>query len=868
MANQPLCFISYSWDDEAHKGWVRLLAENLRESGVDVRLDQWDLQPGANALEFMERAVSESSHVLLVCTPNFREKSVPRRGGVGYEANIVTGEIFAQQDTHKFIPILRRGEGQTALPAYLRSRVYIDFRNDDEYTLRLEDLFRAVFDAPRYPRPALGHPPAYVMSAVQPPAIPIASGLVREETTTAAIAGARPADESVAGPEPLRAEVTLFHWLPIADNMLPEIDEVLSRMWTSVSRSNTESDSLRYSFESPFTPREGSSGGYRVTGTIHKFGFVRHTMEMPVLAGAPIGTTLSKAAGELKESVISMLLHILPSAVLNKLAVMTEGIVSPESFRFTSFGPLITEPAAQHLLDSSIALVVLMGPTADLGSGINIPGLGLTFTAGAATPAATSNTKQTAVLIHLRAPEKSPASHHTLGLEAYRRSGARVIQILKEVRAHAIPIRRQLAIALQQPPEDFFPELTRMKRYLTYVNVKLPVIDKIANHLSQVWKDDSLVIFKESAGESSETIRGLASAIQSLTRSNVEARVAQDRERIRSLLGEDRTEIVTLSSEVAQVLTSSLLSEHLDLSVRSLDSNLAALELDRVAKNRANALKALSVVLSIGTGVIVAQSLGLRSGPAVIVGLILTGAAWTSVNLAIRMREHLYRLVIPVNIGIAPEALEKFVTKHRPLRQDGIGDRRVVSWRESIAAVMGREEPLSPTVDELANLRQWQFEVTADYTKGGLLHAITVETEHRGVRFSTLAVAVHVARSLYSASCLDAGPGQILAKIARGLGIQLDHRFPALTHLLSMDREELKRVVDIAANGEVESLPPEQRKTLREVGLRRAEYVAWLASSSEHVARKELLGEENLHAVQMSISVKWEVRENPDERRA
>ena len=46
----PTAFISYSWESEAHKAWVRQLAEKLRSQGVKVILDQWELMPEEIAL--------------------------------------------------------------------------------------------------------------------------------------------------------------------------------------------------------------------------------------------------------------------------------------------------------------------------------------------------------------------------------------------------------------------------------------------------------------------------------------------------------------------------------------------------------------------------------------------------------------------------------------------------------------------------------------------------------------------------------------------------------------------------------------------------------------------------------------------------
>jgi hypothetical protein len=36
----PRVFISYSWDDEDHKRWVRDLAARLRTHGIETLLDQ------------------------------------------------------------------------------------------------------------------------------------------------------------------------------------------------------------------------------------------------------------------------------------------------------------------------------------------------------------------------------------------------------------------------------------------------------------------------------------------------------------------------------------------------------------------------------------------------------------------------------------------------------------------------------------------------------------------------------------------------------------------------------------------------------------------------------------------------------------
>jgi len=55
----PKLFISYSWSNATHEQWVVDLATEIRESGVDVILDKWDLKEGHDAVAFMEKMVTD-----------------------------------------------------------------------------------------------------------------------------------------------------------------------------------------------------------------------------------------------------------------------------------------------------------------------------------------------------------------------------------------------------------------------------------------------------------------------------------------------------------------------------------------------------------------------------------------------------------------------------------------------------------------------------------------------------------------------------------------------------------------------------------------------------------------------------------------
>ena len=74
-----------------------------------MTLDQWETAFGDQLPSFMEEAIRESQYVLIVCTPNYKERSEGRKGGVGYEGDIMTAEIMAEKNHRKFIPVLRSG---------------------------------------------------------------------------------------------------------------------------------------------------------------------------------------------------------------------------------------------------------------------------------------------------------------------------------------------------------------------------------------------------------------------------------------------------------------------------------------------------------------------------------------------------------------------------------------------------------------------------------------------------------------------------------------------------------------------------------------------------------------------------------------
>lgn len=141
----PTATISYSWDSEAHRTWVAGLGSRLRSDGIDLTLDEWHLKPGDQLPHYMERAIRESDFVLIICTPRYKEKSDGRKGGVGFEGNIIGGEVLSGTSDRKFIPILREGEWREAAPSWLLGKLYIDLRGERYSEANYEQLVTTMY---------------------------------------------------------------------------------------------------------------------------------------------------------------------------------------------------------------------------------------------------------------------------------------------------------------------------------------------------------------------------------------------------------------------------------------------------------------------------------------------------------------------------------------------------------------------------------------------------------------------------------------------------------------------------------------------------------------------------------------------------
>ena len=164
--SEPKLFISYCWSSPEHEDWVLRLGTELRENGVDVILDKWDLKEGNDANAFMEKMVSDEKikKVILVIDEQYSDRANSRKGGVGTETQIISAEVYESVDQNKFVAVIasKDSEGKAKLPVFYKSRIYIDLSDNELYGKNFEQLLRWIYDKPLNVKPEIGKKPAFL----------------------------------------------------------------------------------------------------------------------------------------------------------------------------------------------------------------------------------------------------------------------------------------------------------------------------------------------------------------------------------------------------------------------------------------------------------------------------------------------------------------------------------------------------------------------------------------------------------------------------------------------------------------------------------------------------------------------------------
>ena len=159
----PRVFLSYTGTDRENGRWVKNLADKLRASGVDARIDVYNLKPGFDLPQWMTNELIMADKVLLICDKYYAEKADVRKGGVGWETMIIQGDMLTHQDQNKYIALVRDEDIDHSLPIYMKSKyslVWSDEKIDDNGFM---ELMKYLFDCEI--APPIGKIPDYIVAS-------------------------------------------------------------------------------------------------------------------------------------------------------------------------------------------------------------------------------------------------------------------------------------------------------------------------------------------------------------------------------------------------------------------------------------------------------------------------------------------------------------------------------------------------------------------------------------------------------------------------------------------------------------------------------------------------------------------------------
>ena len=157
MSN-PKVFISYSRSNIEKQELVLRIAKDLLESGVDVILDLWDLEPDEDAAEFAKKSLAEADKIVILSDENYLSDAEKN------ESLKISKETYEKYESKKFAlaAIEKDEEGNPFVPEFYKSGVFVDLSEDEIYSKGFEKLLRWIFNKPLLTKPEIGESPEFL----------------------------------------------------------------------------------------------------------------------------------------------------------------------------------------------------------------------------------------------------------------------------------------------------------------------------------------------------------------------------------------------------------------------------------------------------------------------------------------------------------------------------------------------------------------------------------------------------------------------------------------------------------------------------------------------------------------------------------
>lgn len=146
----PRCFISYAWGVAEHERWVKKLAVDILDAGIEVILDDWDNSSLGSSVSRFISHIETANFIVVVGTPLFKEKYLNKVSATGSvvaaEVDLITQRLIrTEEEKSTVLPLLLAGDDKTSLPPLLRGRAYGDFREENFYFVRLFELILTLY---------------------------------------------------------------------------------------------------------------------------------------------------------------------------------------------------------------------------------------------------------------------------------------------------------------------------------------------------------------------------------------------------------------------------------------------------------------------------------------------------------------------------------------------------------------------------------------------------------------------------------------------------------------------------------------------------------------------------------------------------
>ena len=154
MSSPPRVFVSHASEDKER--FVNRFAARLRENGVDVWLDKWEMLPGDSLVEkIFEEGLKDAQAVIVVLSRFSVEKPWVREElNAAFVKRVNTGS--------KLIPVVI---DDCAVPEALKSTLWQRIENLDSYQESFDRILAAIFGMSD--KPPVGAPPAYTPHLAQ-----------------------------------------------------------------------------------------------------------------------------------------------------------------------------------------------------------------------------------------------------------------------------------------------------------------------------------------------------------------------------------------------------------------------------------------------------------------------------------------------------------------------------------------------------------------------------------------------------------------------------------------------------------------------------------------------------------------------------